>query len=148
MTKIKVGKLTRRPLTLIGLLACLTLGAPANAFTSMAAAPAHASGYHLYGTVNYFGSSSGAVINANIIIYKWNGSSWVYHGFANADSCGNFDYDAGGPGTYMGSVDGYFNVGESAPWTCSSYYHLQYVHGSGSADAYEDTYVVMDIFTI
>jgi hypothetical protein len=148
MTKLKVRKLTRRPFTLIALLACLTLGAPANAVTSMAAAPAQASTYHLFGYVYYFGSPAGVVVNPIITIYKWNGSSWVYHGLAYADECGYYEYDAGGPGTYMGDVIGYLNVTESSPWTCSYYYHQQNVGGSGSADAAEGAYVQMDIYTL
>lgn len=147
MTKIKVGKLTRRPFTLIALLACLTLVAPSNAFTSIAAAPARASAYQLSGTVYYFGSSSGVVVSPDITIYKWNGSSWAYHGVAYADECGSFNYDAGGPGTYKGSVGGYFNVTESA--SCGpTRYNPQSVSGSGTREAEEGAYVEMDIFTM
>lgn len=116
MSKIKVGKLTRR-LTLIALLACLTPVAPPNTSTSIAAAPARASGYQLSGTVYYSGSSWGVVVSPDITIYKWNGSSWAYHGVTYADECGFFNYDAGGPGTYKASVAGSFNVTESL-WMC------------------------------
>lgn len=148
MSKIKVGKLTRRLFTLSALLACLTLVTPPDAPTSIAAARARASGYQLAGTVYYFGSSSGLVVSPDITIYRWNGSSWAYHGVAYADSCGFFNYDAGGPGTYMGSVGGYFNVTES-PWMCGATRHdLLYLGGSRSAEAEEGAYVEMSIFTM
>lgn len=133
-------RLVRRPLTLIALLACLTLVMPP--------APALASGYQLSGTVYYFGSSSGVVVSPDITIYKWNGSSWAYHGVAYADECGFFNYDAGGPGTYMGSVGGFFNVTASM-WTCGpTRYDLQEVYGSATAQAEEGAYVEMSIFTM
>jgi hypothetical protein len=132
-------RLVRRPFTLIALLACLTLVTPPG--------PALASGYQLSGTVYYFGSSSGLVVSPDITIYKWNGSSWTYHGVAYADECGAFTYDAGGPGTYMGSVGGYFNVTES-PWMCgATRYDPRYVYGYTTAEAEEGAYVEMYILT-
>lgn len=146
MSKTKVGKLTRRPFTLIALLACLTLAAPSNTSTSIAASPAQASSYQLSGTVYYW--FSGVVVSPDIIIYKWNGSSWAYHGVAYADECGYFNYDAGGPGTYMGSVGGYFNVTHS-PWMCGpTRYDPRNVNGSATAEAEEGAYVDMSIITM
>lgn len=132
-------RLVRRPLTLIALLACLTLVMPP--------APALASGYQLSGHVFYFGSSSGMVVSPDITIYKWNGSSWTFHGIAYADWCGVYNYDAGGPGTYMGIVNNYFHVSGSM-WWCGSGPRSEslYIYGSSTAEAVEGAYVDMSIY--
>lgn len=145
MSKIKVGKLTRRLFTLIALLACLTLVAPPNASMTVAATPAAASVYELSGTVSFWFSDR--IENPLIAIYQWNGSSWEYHGTAYGNACGYFTYDARGPGEFMGVVDGYYAVKDGP--NCGAWnYQYRIVSGSGTAElSLINTSAYMDIYT-
>jgi hypothetical protein len=144
MPKVKVGKLTRRLFTLIALLACLTLTAPSNTATTIAAAPAPASGYQLSGTVYYWGWE--VIESPLVVIYKWDGSSWALHGAAYADACGYFAYDTGGPGQFMGSVEGYSTITDTS--CLSPYRYYRDVSGSNTAEVSSaNPYVYMYITT-
>lgn len=117
MSKIKVGKLTHKLCILFALLAFLTIAAPPT--------PAEASSYQLSGVVRY---QSGDLVKSPVVaIYKWDGSSWVAHGDAYADECGNFTYDTGSPGLFSGSVEGYYIVRDDG---CGMEYAINYVTGS------------------
>lgn len=123
MSKIKVGKRTRRVFTLTTLLACLTLVTPP--------APALASGYQLSGTVYYWFSET--LRDPPVAIYKWNGSSWALHGVVYGDACGNYTYDTGGPGEFMGIVEG-FNTVNNGFYECGQHYYNRTVSGSYTAE--------------
>ena len=126
MSKIAVGKLTRRLFTLIALLACLALVTASPTSKTIVTARAQSSGYQLGGTVTY-NVYEAYVQNAPILITKWNGSSWDFHGYAYTNSCGGFTYDPGGPGQYQASVAGYYATTAYCGGG-SGYY--QYVYGS------------------
>jgi hypothetical protein len=88
------------------LVACLTLSVPSTS--------AQGSGYQLRGTVYY--SIDGALPYSTVEIYKWDGSSWVFHGSADTDACGSYTYDTGGPGTFKAVVP--FNLYNVAEYYC------------------------------
>lgn len=119
-------QLTRKLFILSALVACLTWAVPST--------PAQGSGYSLSGNVWYQGIvlPSGPVIYPYVHIYKWNGSSWVYHGYANSNCCGVFSYDTGGPGRFMGEVNGWQSVGIQ-PCGFTSY-GSTYMYGSFVAE--------------
>lgn len=135
MSNIKVGKLTHRLFTLIVLLACLTI----------AAAPARASTYQLSGIV-YYGWSEHRVKSPEVGILKWDGSSWAYHGVAYADECGNFTYDTGGPGQFMGIVEGYYIVRDGS-FDCGVEYAIYYISGGRTAGVDANSPGYMNIIT-
>ena len=93
-------RLTRKLLILCALVVCLTM--------AVASTPAQGSGYQLSGKVYYW--LMDVVDSPSVVIHKWDGSSWVYHGTAFGDSCGDYTYDTGGPGQFMGSVSGFYTV--------------------------------------
>jgi len=112
-------RLTRKLFILFALGAYLTLGMPST--------PAQGSGYSLSGSVDY----SGSAVSGPVSIYKWNGSSWVYHGSASASCLGLFYYDTGGPGLFMGQVDGGHAIYNYL--TCS-FLEVANIYGSSSAE--------------
>ena len=94
-------RLTRKLFILFALVAYLTLAVPST--------PAQGSGYSLSGFVWHQGwAVSAGPVSGYASIYKWNGSSWVFHGYATASStlCGEFYYDTGGPGLFLAEVNG------------------------------------------
>jgi hypothetical protein len=99
----------RRKLLALCAAALLPLALLATSDTPAAkAAPAAASSYGIYGVVTYPGSA--VVISPTVSVYKWNGSSWVYHGSTIASACGYYTYDTGGTGNFMARVDGFYGL--------------------------------------
>ena len=132
MSKIKAGKLTHRLVILFALLACLTI----------APAPAAASSYQLSGVVHYR-STSDTLESPEVVIYKWDGNAWAYHGVAYADECGTFTYDTGSPGTYMGSVGGYYIVRDGF-YYCGVGYAIDAFSGTSTVEV-NNAYAYMTI---
>lgn len=116
-------QLTRNLFILCALIAYFTLAAPST--------PAQGSGYSLSGTVYY--NLQDVVENPAVYIYKWNGSSYVYHGVAYGDFCGNYTYDTGGPGEFFGIVSGLYYV-KFASYPCNWSFNLVNVMGSNTAE--------------
>jgi hypothetical protein len=132
MSKIKVGKLTHGLFIMFALLAFLTI----------AAAPAAASGYQLSGVVHYR-STRDTLKSPEVDIYKWDGSSWAYHGVAYADECGTFTYDTGSPGYFQGSVGGYYIVKDGF-YYCGVEYAIDAFSGIGTVEV-NNSYAYMTI---
>ena len=96
-------QLTRKLFIVSVLVACLTLAVPST--------PAQGSGYYLSGTVLYENMDMLSYVQSPYVsIYKWNGSSWVYQGYATSRYCGDFFYSTGGPGRFLAEVNGYNTV--------------------------------------
>jgi len=93
-------QLTRKLFILSALVACLMLAVPST--------PAQGSGYWLSGKVVF--NTYAPVVYPGVGIYKWNGSSWVFQGYANLTSCNGFSYDTGGPGFFLAQVNGTYGV--------------------------------------
>lgn len=88
-------------------------------------APASArSSYGIYGVVTYPGSA--VVISPTVYIYKWNGSTWVYHGQTPASACGYYTYDTGGTGTFRAEVGGYYGLRNAS---CGTHFANEQVGG-------------------
>lgn len=83
--------LTRKLFILSALIAYLTLAVPST--------PAQGSGCSLSGKVHHYFYD--VLDSPPVYIYKWNGSTWAFHGVAYADSCGDYTYDTGGPGEFI-----------------------------------------------
>ena len=131
-------QLTRTLFILSALVVYLTLTAPST--------PAQGSGYSLSGKVYYYFYD--VLESPSVSIYKWNGSSWVFHGMAYGDSCGDYTYDTGGPGEFMGSVSGLYYV-KDAMSECAWSWDLANVSGSNTAEvSAANPYAYMYIFTL
>lgn len=135
MSKINIGKLTHRLVILFVLLAFLTIAA--------APAPAAASGYQLSGVVHYR-STTDTLKSPEVDIYKWDGSSWAYHGVAYGDECGTFTYDTGSPGYFLGSVGGYYIVKDGF-YYCGVEYAIDAFSGTGTAEVNSYGYMTIRV---
>jgi hypothetical protein len=130
-------QLTRKLFILFALVAYIAMAAPST--------PAQASGYLLSGTVQYYFNE--VVESPAVYIYKWNGSSYAFHGMTYGDSCGAYTYDTGGPGEFFGIVSGQYPVKDA--WICGWSYNLANVLGSSTAEvSVENPSAYMDIFTM
>lgn len=120
------------------MVAYLTLAVPST--------PAQGSGYSLSGKVHYFFYD--VLDSPSVYIYKWNGSSWAFHGIAFADSCGDYTYDTGGPGQFMGSVSGLYYA-KDATYHCGWSDYLVNVSGSQTTEvSAANPSAYMNIFTL
>jgi hypothetical protein len=78
----------------------------------------------LYGVVTYPGG--GVVSSPTVNVYKWNGSSYAYHGSTTASACGYYTYATGSTGNFRVYVSGYHSL-RYAP--CGSVFDNESVAG-------------------